>query len=35
VAYKGIGYLAPVASNATAEGREMNRRVEVIIAPGK
>ena len=35
VAYKGIGYLAPIASNATAEGREMNRRVEVIIAPGK
>ena len=35
VAYKGIGYLAPVASNATPEGREMNRRVEVIIAPGK
>ena len=27
--------LAPVASNATPEGREMNRRVEVIIAPGK
>ena len=27
----GMGYLAPVASNLTAEGREMNRRVEVIV----
>ena len=35
VAHQGIGYLAPVASNATAEGREMNRRVEVVIAPEK
>ena len=26
----GIGYLAPVASNLTAEGRQANRRVEVI-----
>ena len=35
VAYQGIGYLASVASNTTAKGREMNRRVEVVIAPGK
>ena len=35
VAYQGIGFLAPVASNDTAKGREMNRRVEVVIAPGK
>ncbi|WP_299046934.1 OmpA family protein [uncultured Tateyamaria sp.] len=27
----GMGYLSPVASNLTAEGREMNRRVEVIV----
>ncbi len=28
---QGMGYLAPVASNLTAEGREANRRVEVIL----
>ncbi|SLN29952.1 OmpA family protein [Pseudooctadecabacter jejudonensis] len=28
---QGMGYLAPVATNVTAEGREANRRVEVII----
>ena len=27
----GMGYLAPLASNLTPEGREQNRRVEVII----
>lgn len=27
----GMGYLSPVASNLTPEGREMNRRVEVIL----
>ncbi|MFL4469717.1 OmpA family protein [Tateyamaria armeniaca] len=27
----GMGYLAPVATNLTAEGREANRRVEVVI----
>ncbi|MEL7132398.1 MAG: OmpA family protein [Pseudomonadota bacterium] len=27
----GMGYLAPVASHLTAEGRELNRRVEVIL----
>jgi OOP family OmpA-OmpF porin len=33
VACEGIGYFAPLASNATAEGREINRRVEVILVP--
>ena len=28
---EGMGYLAPVASNLTPEGREENRRVEVIL----
>ncbi|MFQ1701066.1 OmpA family protein [Loktanella agnita] len=28
---EGMGYLSPVASNLTAEGREANRRVEVVI----
>lgn len=28
---EGMGYLAPVASNRTPEGREQNRRVEVIL----
>jgi len=28
---QGMGYLSPVASNLTEEGRETNRRVEVII----
>lgn len=28
---EGMGYLAPRASNLTAEGREKNRRVEVIL----
>ena len=28
---EGMGYLAPIASNLTEEGREANRRVEVII----
>ncbi|MEO0865822.1 MAG: OmpA family protein, partial [Pseudomonadota bacterium] len=27
----GMGYLSPRASNLTAEGREANRRVEVIV----
>ena len=31
LAAEGMGYLAPVASNLTAEGRDANRRVEVII----
>jgi outer membrane protein OmpA-like peptidoglycan-associated protein len=28
---RGIGYLAPVASNATEEGRARNRRVELVL----
>ena len=30
---EGMGYLAPIASNLDAEGRERNRRVEVILLP--
>lgn len=28
---EGMGYLAPVGSNLTAEGREQNRRVEAVV----
>jgi OOP family OmpA-OmpF porin len=28
---RGIAYLAPVASNATEEGRARNRRVELVL----
>jgi len=28
---RGVGYLAPVAANDTPEGREINRRVEVVL----
>jgi OOP family OmpA-OmpF porin len=31
VAADGVGYLSPVASNLTADGRAQNRRVEVIL----
>ena len=31
VAADGVGFLSPVASNQTAEGREANRRVEVVL----
>ncbi|MBN8630868.1 MAG: OmpA family protein [Rhodobacterales bacterium] len=31
VAAKGVGYLAPRATNQTEEGRQKNRRVEVIV----
>jgi OOP family OmpA-OmpF porin len=27
----GIGYLAPIAPNTSPEGRERNRRVEVVL----
>ena len=30
----GIGYLAPRATNDTADGREANRRVEVVLLSG-
>lgn len=30
---RGLGETAPVASNATAEGRAANRRVEILIRP--
>ncbi|MFP4044404.1 MAG: OmpA family protein [Rhodosalinus sp.] len=29
---EGVGYLAPVATNLTAAGREVNRRVEAVLA---
>ncbi|WP_299889453.1 OmpA family protein [uncultured Ruegeria sp.] len=28
---QGVGYLAPITSNATAEGRDLNRRVEAVL----
>lgn len=34
LAAEGIGFLAPRASNATEEGRELNRRVEVVLTSG-
>jgi len=33
VTSEGLGYFAPVASNSSPEGREMNRRVEVVLIP--
>lgn len=30
---EGMGYLAPIASNLSPEGRETNRRVEAILLP--
>ena len=33
VAAEGMGYLSPVASNLTPEGRERNRRVEALLLP--
>jgi len=30
---EGTGYLAPLATNRTAEGREANRRVEAVLLP--
>lgn len=34
VSSEGAGYLAPVASNLTEEGRVQNRRVEAVLLPG-
>lgn len=31
VAAEGVGYLAPLASNSDPDGREQNRRVEVVL----
>lgn len=31
IAAEGMGYLAPIASNLTPEGREANRRVEAVL----
>ena len=31
VAADGVGFLSPIASNQTEEGREANRRVEVVL----
>ncbi|MEM9127449.1 MAG: OmpA family protein, partial [Pseudomonadota bacterium] len=28
---QGVGYLAPLTSNATPEGRDLNRRVEAVL----
>lgn len=28
---QGVGYLAPITSNATEEGRDLNRRVEAVL----
>ncbi len=30
---EGAGYLSPIATNGTVEGREINRRVEAILLP--
>jgi outer membrane protein OmpA-like peptidoglycan-associated protein len=34
VAARGVGSASPVASNDTREGRQLNRRVEIVIAEG-
>jgi len=35
VSAEGVGYLAPVASNFSAEGRDKNRRVEAVLLPAR
>ena len=34
MSWDGVGYLSPIASNNTEKGRELNRRVEVVIEKG-
>ena len=34
IASEGVGFLAPLTSNASPEGRMQNRRVEVVLASG-
>jgi len=34
VAARGVGSACPVATNDTREGRQLNRRVEIIITEG-
>jgi OOP family OmpA-OmpF porin len=34
VSARGVGSACPVASNDTREGRQLNRRVEIIITAG-
>ena len=33
IAQQGFGFSRPVASNDTAEGRALNRRVEIVLSP--
>lgn len=33
IAVEGVGYLAPIGTNLTVEGREANRRVEAVLVP--
>lgn len=35
VAAEGVGFLAPRATNETEDGRQLNRRVEVVVTQGR